>query len=128
MLLMTDGLTNQKPSSWSLPSGFSWAAWTDYDGNGTANYSTTDNNKRYAFYQALQAAQHGITIHTLAVGADADTDLMQAIAYVGGGIYIEVPGGTSVAQMEAELLEAFGEIASKVPPAKLVFELSAEGN
>ncbi len=126
MLLMTDGQTNQKPSSWSLPSGFSWAAWTDYDGNGTANYSTTDNNKRYAFYQALQAAQRGITIHTLAVGADADTALMKAIAWVGGGIYIEVPGGTSVEQMEAELLDAFGEIASKVPPAKLVFELAAE--
>ena len=25
MLLMTDGQTNQKPSGWSLPAGFSWA-------------------------------------------------------------------------------------------------------
>lgn len=121
MLVMTDGQTNQKPSNWSLPGGFDWSDYTDYDGNGSANYSTSDNNKRYAFHQAVLAAQRGITIHTLAVGAEADFDLMKAIAFVGGGIYIEVPGGTTVAQMEAELLEAFGQIASKVPPGKLVY-------
>ena len=43
----------------------------------------------------MQAAQKGITIHTLAVGAEADDDLMKAIAFMGGGIYIDVPGGTS---------------------------------
>jgi Flp pilus assembly protein TadG len=126
MLLMTDGLSNQRPSGWSLPSGFSWADWTDYDDDGDADYSTSDNYKRYAFYQALQAAQAGVTIHTLAVGNSADTQLMQAIAWVGGGIYINVPGGTTVAEMEEDLLDAFGQIASKVPPAKLVYELSAE--
>ena len=73
----------------------------------------------------MLAAQEGITIHTLSVGADADDDLMEAIAFVGGGIFIDVPGGDP-AVMEADLLEAFGQIASKVPPAKLVYELSAE--
>ncbi|HYO23773.1 MAG TPA: vWA domain-containing protein [Lacipirellulaceae bacterium] len=124
ILLMTDGLANQYPSGWSLPNGFNWAAWTDYDGDGDADYSSSDQNKRYAFYQATLAAQQGITIHTLSVGSEADDALMQAIAYVGGGIFVDVPGGDPVA-MEADLLEAFGQIASKVPPAKLVFELSA---
>lgn len=50
---------------------------------------------------------------------------MEAIAFAGGGIYIDVPGGAAVAELEEQLLEAFSQIASKVPPAKLVFELSA---
>jgi hypothetical protein len=47
--------------------------------------------------------------------------LMRAIAFVGGGIFIDVPGGDPVV-MEQDLLAAFGQIASKVPPAKLVYE------
>jgi Flp pilus assembly protein TadG len=121
MLLMTDGLANQVPSGWSLPSGFSWSAYTDYDGDGDADFSTSDNYKRYAFYQAVLAAADGITIHTMSVGAGADDALMAAIAFVGGGIFIDVPGGDPEV-MEADLLEAFGHIASKVPPAKLVYE------
>jgi Flp pilus assembly protein TadG len=121
ILLMTDGLANQVPSGWSLPSGFSWAAWTDYDHDGDSDYSTSDQYKRYAFYQALLAAQEGITIHTLSVGNEADDALMRAIAFVGGGIFIDVPGGDPVV-MEQDLLAAFGQIASKVPPAKLVYE------
>ena len=121
MLIMTDGQTNQCPSGWNLPSGFSWAHWTDYDGNGSANYSTTDRNKQYAFWQATKSVDRGITLYTLAVGNDADRNLMQAIAFAGGGIYINVPGGTSVSAMESELTEAFRNIASKMPPAKLVY-------
>jgi hypothetical protein len=121
MLLMTDGLANQVPSGWSLPSGWSWSEYTDYDGDGDADFSTSDSYKRYAFYQAVQAAADGITIHTMSVGAGADDALMRAIAFVGGGIFIDVPGGDPVV-MEADLLEAFGQIASKVPPAKLVYE------
>ena len=33
-----------------------------------------------------------VTIHTLSVGADANTDLMEAIAHLGGGIHIIVEG------------------------------------
>ncbi|NOY42211.1 MAG: VWA domain-containing protein, partial [Planctomycetes bacterium] len=40
MIIMTDGQTNQGPSGWSLPAGFDWAEWTDYDGDGSADYST----------------------------------------------------------------------------------------
>jgi hypothetical protein len=122
MIVMTDGQTNQKPSNWSLPASFKWKDWTDYDGNGTANYTTSDNYKKYAFWEATEAIKRGITIHTLAVGADADRDLMKAIAFAGGGTFISVPGGTSVEEMEQQLLAAFSQIAAKVPPAQLLNE------
>lgn len=126
MIVMTDGQTNQAPSSgWSMPAGFQWANFTDYDGDGTEDYSASDAKKKYAFLQAMEAASRGITIHTLAVGADADRELLRAIAFVGGGIFIDVQGGDTAA-MEAELLEAFGQIASQVPPAKLVYEVGDE--
>lgn len=126
MLIMTDGQTNQGPDGWSLPAGFDWADWTDYDGDGVADYSTGDWKKEYAFWEATQAIGEGITLHTLAVGQGADRDLMQAIAFAGGGIFINVPGGSTIADMEAQLRDAFRNVAAKVPPPKLVFELTAE--
>jgi Flp pilus assembly protein TadG len=121
MLVMTDGMTNQKPAGWTMPSSFKWKDWTDYDGDGVANYTTNDSNKKYAFYQASEAIKKGIVIHTLAVGNDADRNLMKAIAFAGGGVFINVPG-EGVEYMEAGLLQAFAQIAGKVPPAKLVYE------
>ncbi len=126
MLIMTDGRTNQKPSGWSLPHDFDWADWTDYDGDGDADYSTGSSKKQYAFWEATEAIRHGVTIHTMAVGAGADPDIMQAIAFAGGGIFIHVPGGSTIAELEGEVLDAFNQIASKVPPARLVYELSGE--
>jgi hypothetical protein len=122
MIVMTDGQTNQKPSNWTLPATFKWKDWTDYDHDGVANYSTTDAYKKYAFWEATEAIKRGITIHTLAVGNDADRDLMKAIAFAGGGVYISVPGGSSVEEMEDQLLDAFSQIGAKVPPAQLVYE------
>lgn len=122
MILMTDGQTNEKPAGWSMPSGFSWAAWTDYDGDGAANYSTSDNFKRYAFWEATEAIKRGITIHTIAVGAEADRNLMKAIAFAGGGVFIDVPVHTSVEEVEEQLTAAFSQIAAKVPPAQLLYE------
>lgn len=126
MILMTDGLANESKSGWSMPSGFNWADWTDYDGDGTADYSTNDQHKKYAFWEATQCVERGITIHTMAVGVNADHDLMRAIAFAGGGVYISVPGGSTIAEMEDQMLEAFSQIAAKVPPAQLVYELGAE--
>jgi len=125
MLIMTDGQTNQGPSGWSMPGGFSWDEWTDYDGDGSADYSTSNWKKQYAFWEATEAVQRGITLHTMAVGEGADRDLMRAIAFAGGGIFIDVPGGATIAAMESQLMDAFRNIASQVPPAKLVYELSA---
>lgn len=124
MIIMTDGQTNQGPSGWSLPGGFNWNEWTDYDGDGVADYTTSNWKKQYSFWEASEAIKKGITLHTMAVGAGADRELMQAIAFAGGGIYINVPGGSTVAAMESQLLDAFRNIASNVPPAKLVYELS----
>jgi Flp pilus assembly protein TadG len=124
MLVMTDGQTNQAPSGWKLPSGFKWADWTDYDNDGTANYTTTDVKKQYAFWEATEAIKLGVVIHTLCVGDGADRDLMKAIAFAGKGIFVNVPGG-GTANMESQLIEAFQNIASQVPPASLVYELTA---
>ncbi len=126
MLIMTDGQTNQKPSGWSLPAGFDWDDWTDYDGDGNADYSTTNSKKQYAFWEATEAIRHGVTIHTMAVGAGADPDIMRAIAFAGDGIFVNVPGGSTIAELEDQVLDAFNQIASKVPPARLVYELGPE--
>jgi hypothetical protein len=119
---MTDGQTNELPAGWSLPSGFNWADWTDFDGDGAANYSTTNNYKRYAFWEATEAVKRGITIHTIAVGAEADRNLMEAIAFAGGGVFIDVPAHSSVEEVEEQLSAAFSQIAAKVPPAQLLYE------
>ncbi|HTN77461.1 MAG TPA: vWA domain-containing protein [Pirellulaceae bacterium] len=122
IILMTDGLANRAPSGWSLPSTFKWKDYTDYDGNGTADYTSGDVNVAYAFHQASLAIAEGATIHTISVGADGDPQLMAAIAFAGGGITVNVPGGSTVAQMETELQAAFAKIASKLPPPKLVYD------
>lgn len=121
MLIMTDGQTNQKPSNWTLPASFKWKDWTDYDGDGVANYTTTDKNKQHAFYEATKSVDRGITLHTLAVGNEADGDLMKAIAFAGGGVYASVPGGQTITELDSQIEDAFRNIASKVPTAKLIY-------
>lgn len=126
MLIMTDGQTNQKPDGWSMPDNFSWSQWTDYDGDGNADYTTSDSKKQYAFWEATQAIERGITLHTMAVGQGADRGLMRAIAFAGDGVFIDVPGGSTIVELEDQLIEAFRNVAAQVPPAKLVYELTAE--
>jgi hypothetical protein len=53
---------------------------------------------------------------------DADRDLMEAIDFAGGGIFIDVPGGSSVEEIQQQLLDDFSQIGAKVPPAQLVYE------
>ena len=122
IILMTDGLANRYPSGWSMPGDFNWNDWTDFNDDGNADYTTADRSKQYAFWQVTEAISQGYTVHTMAVGTGADRTLMAAIAGASGGQYINVPGGSTVAEMESQLLDAFGEIASQVPPAKLVYD------
>ena len=122
ILLMTDGNANVAPSGWQAPAGWNWNKVTDFDGDGTADYTTADVNKLYAFYQAKRAIDLGYTMHTMNVGADVDGPFMAAIAKASGGQYISVPGGTNVATMESQLRDAFSKIAANVPPAKLLIE------
>jgi hypothetical protein len=121
VILMTDGLANRHPSGWSLPADFDWADWTDYDGDGDADYSSSDKSVQYAFYEATQLINQGVTLHTMSVGAAGDRNLMKAIAFAGGGAMIDVPGGSTIAEMEEQLLEAFGELAGLVPAPKLTY-------
>lgn len=120
ILLMTDGLANKRPGGWSLPSDWDWADVTDYDGDGSADYTSGDADIQYAFWEAKQAIDAGFTIHTISVGTGADRNLMKAIAQASGGIWIDVPGGSTVSEMEAQMLSAFSKIAANVPPAKLL--------
>ena len=126
MIIMTDGQANQYPNNWYLPPDFNWSDWTDYDGDGNADYQTSDRAKQYAFWQATKAIEEGITLHTMSVGIYADTGLMDAIAYAGKGIHMNVPGGSTIAEMESELLSAFSQIAANVPPPKLVFDKATQ--
>lgn len=119
LIVMTDGNANQRPSGFALPGNWNWAEMTDYDGDGTPDYTTSNQDKQYAFAQAKLAIDEGYTIHTMAVGAGADKDLMQAIAFAGNGRFINVPGGTSVAEMREQLETAFILLAGNVPPGKL---------
>ncbi|MEZ6044918.1 MAG: TadG family pilus assembly protein [Planctomycetaceae bacterium] len=124
ILLMTDGNANTSDSGWTLPDGFDWNELTDYNGDGVADYTTTDSHKLYTFAKVKEAVDKGYTIHTMSVGANADRDFMQAIAFAGDGIWINVPGGTTVAEMEDQMLEAFARIAANVPPPKLMNPLA----
>ena len=120
ILLMTDGIPHVCPSGFSLPSSWNWNALLDYDNNGTADYTTSDTASQYALYQAKLAVDQKIIIHTLCVGAGADTALLKAIAKISGGYDIVVPAGTSVTAQTLLLREAFGVLAGQVPPARLV--------
>ena len=121
VLVITDGNANVAPSDWSLPADWDWDELTDYDGDGNADYTTTDRNKQYAFWEAVQGMDRGYTFHTMTVGAGADRALMEAISFAGEGVWIDVPGGGTVESMEAQMLEAFSEIAGRVPPPTLVY-------
>ncbi|MEZ6045360.1 MAG: TadG family pilus assembly protein [Planctomycetaceae bacterium] len=120
ILLMTDGNANTSDNNWSYPAGFDMNEMTDYNGDGTADYTTGSSHKMYAFAMVKKAIDKDITIHCMSVGAGADRDFMQAIAYAGDGIYVDVPGGSTVAEMESQMLEAFAKIAGNVPPPKLM--------
>lgn len=122
ILLMTDGNTNTMDTgeSSSLPADWDWDELFDYDEDGARDFETSNSQHRYALKIAKECVDNGFTIHTMSVGADANTELMEAIAWLGRGIYIEVPGGTSVNEMEEDVQEAFRRIAAFVPPAKLL--------
>jgi Flp pilus assembly protein TadG len=122
IVLMTDGNTNtiDAGEDTSLPGDWNWDEMFDYDGDGVGDYYTDSTQKRYVLKQAYNAIDKGYTVHTLAIGQDADTGLMQAIAHMGGGEYLAVAGGTTVSEMQAEVEAAYNRIAALVPPAQLL--------
>jgi Flp pilus assembly protein TadG len=122
IILMTDGNSNvmDRGASGSLPRSWDWDKLFDYDDDDSGDYYTSSTQARYVLMEAYEAYSLGYTVHAMSVGMDADRDLLRAIAHLGGGIYIDVPGGASVSDMEDQILEGFHKIASQVPPAKLI--------
>lgn len=120
LLVMTDGEPTSQDSGWTMPSNWNWNTLFDYDGDGVANYTTSNSNAIYGLVRAKEAVDAGYTIHTMTVGLGGDPTYMEAVAHLGGGISITVPGNQTVAEMEADVLAAFQKIASFVPPARLV--------
>ena len=137
IFLMTDGNANVHENEagvnslesnfvedgyYNVPEDFDWS---DIDfGDGTTFEIDDDGSYQskariYAISQALKAVEEGVTVHTLAVGAGADRDLMRAIAAIGDGEYISVAGDLSVDDLLDEVQAGFFRIAALVPPARL---------
>lgn len=129
IMVLTDGNANRSREFDGLPRGWKWSDFTDFNGDGKADYTTSDQNKQFAFAEAMSPVvipESGVAvqplIHAMSVGATADRDMMQALAFAGGGLWIDVPGGTTISEMQSQMLKAFAEIASAVPSAQLLRE------
>lgn len=65
---------------------------TDGIANRCYSYGTSScNAETYAYNQAVNAANNGITIYTIGLGPSVNDTLLQNIANVGGGIYLNAP-------------------------------------
>ena len=65
--------------------------------------------------EANAAAAAQIKIVTISLGSGADISLMQQVADITGGIHFNVPGGVSIATVQANLQEVFRQVASSRP-------------
>lgn len=83
--------------------------------DGIANRPTGTDPKAYALAKAQLVADAGIKIVTISFGASADTNLMQQIADLSGGIHFNIPGGQSVADYEEDLEAVFAQVAADRP-------------
>ncbi len=87
--------------------------------DGAANYAfgATDPAAAcdYTLAEAARAYQLKYKVMTISLGLGADTTLMQQVANMADGIHFSVPGGQTIAETEAGLVEAFREIARKRP-------------
>jgi len=91
IVLMTDGMAN-------LPRG---------------------NAEEFLLEEAGLCADAGYPVLTVSLGAGADTDLMQQVADMTGGLHFNIPGGQSVDEYEEDLKEVFKKLAAH-RPLKLV--------
>lgn len=85
---------------------------TDGRANAPGNAATA---RQAVLQEAYAARSAGIKICTVAVGISADTALMTDVASIAQGEAFIIPGGQSVPQMQAQLLEAFRRIAHSRP-------------
>ncbi len=91
--------------------------------DGNANWYQGGYNTGAARAEVLNEANAAeadeFPVLTISLGAGADTGLMQDVADITGGIHFNVPGGQTVDQYRAGLMEVFKEIAGH-RPLKLV--------
>ena len=64
---------------------------------------------------AHRASDEGVRVLTVSVGLGADTQLMDDIADITGGVHFNVPGGSTIEELESGLREAFRRIAAERP-------------
>jgi Flp pilus assembly protein TadG len=144
ILLMTDGNANVHENAagidslsssfaedgfYEMPADFDWSSLTYTDGTSFEiddDSSYLNKARLFALSQALAAAEEGMTIHALAVGAGADRELMRAIAHIGHGEFISVEGDLSIQDLQNEVEAGFFRIAAMVPPARLLAEPDAD--
>ena len=67
--------------------------------------------KLYALQEAQTCKQKKIPVVTISLGAEADSELMQQIADITGGVHFNIPGGQSVADYEEQLKNVFRRVA-----------------
>lgn len=85
------------------------------DGQANRPYNPTYAKQR-VLEEAYAAAAAGIPIITIALGAEADEDLMQQVAEITRGAYFRIPGGQPVSQYEEQLKEVFRTVAADRAP------------
>jgi Mg-chelatase subunit ChlD len=84
--------------------------------DGQANQpGDTATARSFVMDEAYAAADSGISVLTISLGANADSGLMQSVADIANGEHFNVPGGVPVSVYDAELREVFEEIARKRP-------------
>jgi hypothetical protein len=82
---------------------------------GLKNYGGAASGKNSVIAEAQLAADAKIPIVTIALGAYADTALMQQVADMTGGAAFVVPGGQPIAEVKTQLEEVFGKAAADRP-------------
>ncbi|MDA1158530.1 MAG: VWA domain-containing protein [Planctomycetota bacterium] len=82
--------------------------------DGVANRPSS-NPEGWAIQQANLCKTSKIKIMAIALGLGADEDLMEELATITGGKHFVVPGGGTIAEYEAQLMQVFQEIAADRP-------------
>ena len=82
--------------------------------DGVAN-RPSGNAEQWAIDQANLCKTSKIKIMAIALGLGADEELMEELATITGGEHFVVPGGGTIAEYEADLMEVFQEIAADRP-------------
>jgi Mg-chelatase subunit ChlD len=82
--------------------------------DGVANRPSS-NPEGWAIQQANLCKTSKIKIMAIALGLGADVGLMEELATITGGKHFVVPGGGTIAEYEAQLMQVFQEIAADRP-------------